>query len=77
MIKFFTAEWCTACKTMKRTLGNEIDTLTIVDADNEPDQVISYSIRSIPTFIKIVDGEEVSRKVGSMSKETFLAWVNE
>lgn len=79
MIKWFTADWCTPCQTMKKTLGEEIiDQLEVVDADHEPDEVSKYGIRSIPTFIKFnEEGEEVDRKNGSMSKADFLSWMDE
>lgn len=75
MIKLFTAPWCSACTALKSNLNEEdLENLVIVDVDLEPQEAINYSIKSIPTLIKEVDGEEVDRKSGNMSRSDFLSF---
>lgn len=79
MIKYYSAGWCTPCKTFKASLlEGDLDGVTIVDADHEPDEIHEAGIRSIPTFIKFdADGNEIDRITGTMTRSRFLAWKDE
>lgn len=78
MIRLFTADWCTSCQALKQNLGDELDSVEIIDADAEPDMIIEANIRSIPTMIKYDDiGNEVSRQLGNMNKTAFISWRDE
>ena len=78
MIKLFTASWCTACTALKNQLTEEdLVDVEIVDADNNPNQVVDFSIRSLPTVIKLEDGEEVDRVLGNMTRKAFLEFKGE
>lgn len=68
-----TASWCGPCKTFKthevprlvksgwKVGSRDTDHLRVVEHDN-PD----YRASTLPTFIRLVDGKEVARHVGSM-----------
>lgn len=78
MIKFFTARWCTVCTSFKENLQEgDMDNVEVIDAEQEPDLLIEYNIKSVPTFVKVVDGEEIDRKNGSLTRTDFLSWANE
>lgn len=77
MIKFFTASWCTACQNLKNNLQEgDLDLVTIIDADSQPNEVQAAGVRSIPTLIKYdEEGEEVNRHSGTMSRSQFLSFI--
>lgn len=71
------ASWCTSCKTLTKMIGTiDIDTsieITEIDIDDQFDLATKYSIRSVPTMIKLDDdGKEVSRLVGAPKTTTEL-----
>jgi thioredoxin 1 len=59
----FTAKWCGACKAVKPTIdaieakGYQV---TRYDADEQPDILKKYRVKSLPTFI-IYTGDRVER----------------
>ena len=70
-------EWCGPCKMMKPTVKKlqekyNVDAsdvkITEVDADQEPDTAIEYSVRSVPTTIFLKDGSVADRKTGVLSE---------
>lgn len=71
MILMFSAEWCSPCKTIKQWLPDDV---VVLDADVEHDLVNQYKVRSVPTFVKIKNGD---MRTGSMSEREFHKWVNE
>lgn len=69
MVDFY-ADWCAPCK-MVAPLIDEFAYDTIgkmlvvkVDTDHAPDLALKYEIRSIPTVVVFVDGEETDRSRG-------------
>ncbi len=60
----FVAKWCSACKTAKPVI-DEIEAdgykVTRYDADEEPDVLKKYKVRSLPTFLIYRDNELVLR----------------
>ena len=66
----FYADWCAPCKIVapmldeiaQEQLGKML--VTKIDTDAAPDVAMTYEIRSIPTLIVFVGGEEVGRSVG-------------
>jgi len=55
-IKFFTAEWCGPCKSIKPEFHSLMiqyphHSYEIIDIDTNPQSVIKNKIKSIPTFI--------------------------
>jgi thioredoxin 1 len=75
----FSATWCQPCQTLSKVI-NETDLpvdLVEFDVDYEADKAQSFNVRGVPTLILIDDtGEEISRKVGSMSSTVLTEWVN-
>ena len=73
----FSAEWCTPCK----MLAKSIDSLGIgdqfkeIDIDKQQDVAAQYGIRSIPTLVAIKDGSEVGRKNGFVPPAQLKQWV--
>jgi thioredoxin len=79
-VLYFTAEWCNPCKKV-RPVVEEINReysdakFIIVDADSEIELTDNFAVKSIPTFILIKDGEEVSRLTGAKTKEELLNFI--
>jgi thioredoxin 1 len=72
-ILFFSAPWCGPCRMMKSTLSESVrDDLNIkvIDISEDMDTATKYQVMNVPTFVKLVDGKEVARKIGSTTIET-------
>lgn len=78
-ILFFSAHWCSSCNNLKQNLlPEDLENVEFVDADNQPNEVIKYNIRSIPTLIKLdEEGDEIDRKLGTMTRSQFIEWAGE
>jgi len=79
----FYADWCGPCKTMapvfeslKEEYAGKLE-FESVDVEANGALANKYQIVSIPTFVLLRDGEEVSRRMGAMSKEHFKEWLDE
>jgi thioredoxin-like negative regulator of GroEL len=73
----FTSDSCQPCKTLAKTLS-EIETtlpIEVVDVENTPGAAEKYKIRSVPTLLITEESEEISRLVGSVSKEKLQTWL--
>lgn len=74
----FSADWCTPCHTLAKTLESmnlnvEIES---IDIDEEPSRVSKFAIRGVPTMILVDDnGKELSRSVGAMTPTEILEWL--
>ena len=79
-VLYFTADWCNPCKKV-RPVVDEINReysdakFIIIDADTELELVEKFGIKSVPTFILIDDGKEVSRTTGAKTKEELLSLI--
>lgn len=78
----FYADWCGPCKVMK-PIFDEIDKdyagkveFKKVDVDAEPALASQFGVMSIPTFVILKDGKEVSRKIGAMPKDILKSWID-
>ena len=77
---YFTATWCGPCK----ALGPTIDTLAgqglplqKIDVDNNQPLSAQYSVRNVPTLIKVDSaGNELGRLVGNQTAPTIMTWWN-
>ena len=72
-ILFFSAPWCGPCRMMKSTLNESVrDDLNIkvIDISEDMDTATKYQVMNVPTFVKLIDGKEVARKIGSTTIET-------
>lgn len=88
MILFFTGEWCSPCRIMKRTVWadkqveaavNARFTPVMIDVDdpNEKATLKRYSIGATPTtIISDPQGKELTRVLGGIGKREFLAWID-
>ena len=78
----FWATWCGPCKMMNPII-EELATdptcravIAKVDADEAPEAMTKYNVKSVPTFILFKYGEEVSRVSGAQSKSYLLNFIN-
>jgi thioredoxin len=68
----FTATWCGPCQKMSpivHQLEQQGYIIRKVDVDRQRKLAQSYGIRSIPTFVLVIDGREVDRITGMASEE--------
>jgi thioredoxin 1 len=77
------AEWCGPCQMMKpifaeleKELGTKYN-FGSIDVDAETELAEEYEVRSVPTFLFIKNGKVVSKKTGSLSKETLKKLIEE
>jgi thioredoxin-like negative regulator of GroEL len=47
-----------------------------IDVSDEFDPAVEYGVKSVPTFIAIVDGKEVARHTGVATEEKLLNLFN-
>jgi len=70
----FTANWCSACQTMKpiiEQVTKETKTqLAKIDTDYDVSLTQQYNIKSIPTLVILENGNEINRVVGTQSAES-------
>lgn len=80
MIKLldFWAPWCSPCTMMnpiieelEKELAGKIEVEKINVDDNQA-KAAEFGVMSIPAYIFLKDGKEISRKVGVTSKEDLL-----
>lgn len=68
----FHADWCGPCKIMAPVLDDiaqsNLGELVVakLDTDRNPKSTQQYDIRSIPTLILFIDGQEAARKIGAV-----------
>lgn len=78
----FYATWCGPCKMLSpvfESVSEEIkDTKFIkVDVDKFEELCRNYKVMSVPTLILFENGKEVKRKIGFISKEQLIKFINE
>ena len=79
----FWAEWCGPCRMLGPVLDEVAGELAgkvkivKVNVDQSPNTPTQYGIRSIPTLILFKDGQQVETKVGSVPKQSLIAWLTE
>lgn len=71
---YFTADWCNPCKKVRpivEELNRDLPDVNFlfIDADEERELIETFGVRSIPTFIRIEDGKEISRVTGAQTRE--------
>ncbi len=66
----FSATWCGPCRQMEpvvRQLEEAGFPVQRIDIDQQPDLAKRFRIEGVPTFVLVVDGQEVDRLVGAAS----------
>ena len=77
------AEWCGPCKMVApilEELSSELkDKLTIakLDVDNNKDSAIKQKVMSIPTLILFKDGSPIDQRIGALTKNQLLDFLNQ
>jgi thioredoxin-like negative regulator of GroEL len=70
---FFTADWCSVCRTVRplieklQATGYEI---RIVNTDQEKEFSAKFNVTALPTTIILQDSRELKRFVGKISEGT-------
>jgi len=75
------ATWCGPCKAIKPALesvAKERSYLTVLDMDidDSPKTPQLLQVMSVPTIVLFVNGKEVSRRVGNISKLSLDSWID-
>lgn len=80
-IKYFYADWCRHCKKAKKlmdTLNTEHGIFVeYVNVDVDSIKAHKYSVRSVPTCIVEVDGQEATRWIGNSKSLTEILTLTE
>jgi thioredoxin 2 len=76
------AEWCGPCRMMAPHFVQAAAMLPEVrfvklDTEAAPQQSARYGIRSIPTLLLFLDGQEIARQAGAMPAQAIVGWVRE
>lgn len=76
----FWAEWCAPCRMMApqfEQAARDLPGVRFIKVDTElaPRSSVRHRIRSIPTLILFLRGEEVARVSGAMNSRDLAAWI--
>ncbi len=77
----FWAEWCGPCRMISPALeeiATEMDgqvTIAKLNVDENPNVMMRYGVRSIPTLIMFKNGEPTAMQVGAVPKGRLTEWI--
>ena len=82
VIMDFYADWCGPCRALSPAIekiaaeyeGNV--SVIKVDCDECQDLAVEMAIKSIPTIVVMIDGEEAARNVGYLKEEDLKKFIN-
>jgi thioredoxin-like negative regulator of GroEL len=76
---YFSADWCTSCKsfgpTMDRVESKGIK-VNKINIDYDVNALTRFGIKSVPTVILVSNEQEVKRFVGAKSEQQVIDWYN-
>jgi thiol-disulfide isomerase/thioredoxin len=75
VLKFY-ATWCGPCKILSSRLEG-VEGITEIDIEKNMELAREYHVRNVPLLVFLVDGKEVYRSVGLMSKNGYDAKLKE
>ena len=77
------AEWCGPCKQigpsleeLSEEMGDQVK-IVKVDADTNPQSVMSMGVRGIPALFIFKDGQIISNRTGAAPKAALQSWIND
>ena len=76
---YFTAEWCNPCKKTRpvvEDMKREGFQFQMIDVDYEQLLAKQFQVKSIPTFILLEDGKELSRITGAQTRTELENFIN-
>lgn len=73
----FSATWCGPCQMIAPIIHEIADehpeyVVCKIDVDDQPELAAAFNIISIPTLIKLKEGNTINKSVGYISKEKIL-----
>jgi len=75
-IKYFSTSWCGPCKAFSPVFDSVMSDLGThynkIDAENNKELAIQYSISSVPTLVFEKDGSVIHRHTGVMSRNQLM-----
>jgi thioredoxin-like negative regulator of GroEL len=78
-IFYFTADWCQPCNKVRpvvEDMKKEGYQFQMIDVDYEEFLVKKFEIKSVPTFILLEDGKEISRMTGAKTRGELEDFIN-
>lgn len=80
-VYYFTADWCGPCKKTKPIVEelkrDQTETkFQIIDVDDNTDLVLTFNVKSVPTFVLFEDGNEKNRIIGGQTRESLIEFIN-
>lgn len=73
ILKFY-SNTCGPCKALEKNLQEAGVDYESIDVENEEDLVDKYSVRSVPTLLKIDEDKVVARNIGVMTVDQLKEW---